>query len=173
MSRRTQPCNFYNKRGGCHRGETCSFAHVSAASSSSGNADVSRGPSLARATHPQAPPGVCNFYWSQGACRHEYSCRFKHITSDSNVANKSPERQSNKPEDTIASFLTDAGLAKLTGSGTDGFFTTLKPLSPNETHNHLKKFLYNDYRFRKTFDIYGFVILLNSANISNAGWVRR
>lgn len=72
----------------------------------------------------------------------------------------------------MAPFLTEAGLAKITGTGTDVYF----PIPPNlttpvETHQHLQRFLRDDFRFKKTFDIYAFLVLLGSASSTNTSWV--
>jgi hypothetical protein len=44
-------------------------------------------------------------------------------------------------------------------------------MSPNEIHNHLKRFLRDDFRFEKTFDIYGFMVPLGSLDTSGPNWV--
>ncbi|KAJ7202968.1 AAA domain-containing protein [Mycena haematopus] len=43
-------------------------------------------------------------------------------------------------------------------------------LSPNEIHNALKRFLRDDFRFEKTFDIYGFLVPLASVDTSGPTW---
>jgi hypothetical protein len=74
--------------------------------------------------------------------------------------------------DTLAPFLTAAGLAKVTGTGTDVFFSdSTGQLSPVEAHNHLKRYLYDDFRFKSTLDVYGFLTLIGSANTMNPSWV--
>jgi hypothetical protein len=76
--------------------------------------------------------------------------------------------------ETIAPFLTEAGLAKMNGTSTDGFFSLpTKSLSPNEAQNHLTKFLRDDFRFSSVFDIYAFLAILNSASSTNKSWVSR
>ncbi|KAG6830463.1 hypothetical protein H0H92_000616 [Tricholoma furcatifolium] len=73
--------------------------------------------------------------------------------------------------DTIAPFLTPKGLEKLNVSGTDVFFASpAKALSPNEAHNALIMYLRDDYRFSKTFHIYGFLTPLSNATTSNTTW---
>jgi hypothetical protein len=69
----------------------------------------------------------------------------------------------------VAPFLTEAGLAKIGGSGTDGFFSPdpSSTLSPTEAHNALKRYLSDNFRFKSTFEIYAFMKPLNSASASN------
>ncbi|KAG6369977.1 hypothetical protein JVT61DRAFT_12613 [Boletus reticuloceps] len=40
-----------------------------------------------------------------------------------------------------------------------------------QSHNALKRFLLDDYRFKETYHVYAFLKPLNSATSSNAGWV--
>ncbi|KAG5638466.1 hypothetical protein H0H81_012531 [Sphagnurus paluster] len=57
--------------------------------------------------------------------------------------------------DAISPFLTEGGLSKLNVSGTDIFFAPpTKALSPNEAQNSLRRYLFDDFRFRKTFDVH-------------------
>ncbi|KAJ7163577.1 hypothetical protein C8R43DRAFT_1171786, partial [Mycena crocata] len=163
------PCRFFNKPGGCRRGNQCSFSH---GESSSRPSQANR-----QAPLPNAPGGVCRFYWSTGKCRHEFECRFKHTRNPSDDASSSPSPgypEASVPlnaANSLAPFLTEAGLAKLSASGSDIFFPPPpKPLSPNETHNHLKRFLGDDFRFEKTFDVYGFLVPLGSINTSSPLW---
>ncbi|KAJ6625897.1 P-loop containing nucleoside triphosphate hydrolase protein [Mycena sp. CBHHK59/15] len=155
------PCRFYNTPGGCRHGQSCKFSH-----SAPGNRDeMSPRTSLAQ----RAPPGICNFYWSSGSCRHEFNCRYHHTRDPSASAPSSSEPAI--AGHSLAPFLTEAGLAKLNGLGTDVFFAPpSKPLSPNETHNHLKRFLHDNFRFQKTFEVYGFLVPLGSLDTSGPSW---
>lgn len=157
------PCRFYNKPGGCRKGNQCPFSHDSSPSSSRPNPSR-QGPL------PNAPKGICNFYWSTGSCRREFGCRFAHTQ---NPSSSSPEPStSSTTANSLAPFLTEAGLAKLNAPGTDVFFPPpSQPRSANEIHNHLKKYLREDFRFEKTYDIYGFLDLLGSIDLSNPRWV--
>ncbi|KAJ7497553.1 hypothetical protein FB451DRAFT_1211927 [Mycena latifolia] len=163
------PCRFHSKPGGCRRGNQCKFSHdgpSSPASSSQPPQPSRQGPL------PKAPPGICNFYWSTGNCRREFECRFKHTRNPSLPSSPSPQPLAALASaNTLAPFLTEAGLARLTAPGTDVFFSPpLKPLSPNETHNHLKKYLHDNFRFDKTYDIYGFLVPLGTLNTSGPQW---
>lgn len=73
----------------------------------------------------------------------------------------------------VAPFLTADGLARVTGSGTDVYFApdSSRDLSPTEAHHALKRYLFDDYRFRMTFDIYAFLKPLSSAHTANTSWV--
>ncbi|KAF8210466.1 P-loop containing nucleoside triphosphate hydrolase protein [Mycena galopus ATCC 62051] len=168
------PCHFYNKAGGCRRGTACGFSHAGSSSGQSGRAaDPSPGPR--RGPPPKAPSGVCNYYWSTGSCRREFDCKFQHTQNPSLSSSPSPSSASTFLPSTapnpLAPFLTESGLAKLNGSSTDIFFAPpTRALSPNGIHNMLKKFLRDDFRFSKTFDIYGFLVPMTSIDASGPNW---
>ena len=183
MSRR--PCVFFNKPGGCRRGEQCKFLHEAsnAQRPSSPTPSGRSSPALSqssspssRAPLPKAPPGVCNFYWATGTCKREFSCRFRHSESSSpggNWIHRPNIPTQSSAIDAIAPFLTEDGLARVTGTATDIFFSadSSNDLSPTEAHNALKRYLHDDYRFRATFDIYAFLKPLSSAHAANPTWV--
>lgn len=176
MSRRTL-CRFHTAPGGCRKGAACTFSHGPIAPSNASPSPSIPDPSRTRETRTgNAPPGICNFYWTSGQCNREFTCRFRHTVNPGDAG--APRRASPvittplSADEAIAPFLTESGLAKLNGSGTDIFFANhSKPMTPNEAHNALKRFLYDDFRFLKTFDIYAFLIPLSNANSSNSTWV--
>lgn len=167
------PCRFFNGRGGCRQGRNCKFSHdtrsgtVSPALSSSSNSNPTR------IREVNAPPGVCKFFWSSGKCRLEFGCRFRHTSStESRLPGQRAMAVPTQPVATLAPFLNEGGLARITGRGTDIFFSNPdKSMTPNEAHNHLRRFLFDQFRFAKTFDVYAFVTPLNSAHTSNNSWV--
>ncbi|KAG6850946.1 hypothetical protein H0H93_005815 [Arthromyces matolae] len=177
-------CRFVNTPGGCRYGTACKFTHsaVSPASSSrpgqSSNTKTA-GPSSPfnrGASHAGTPPGVCSFYWTTANCKREFNCRYRHEPNpnSNNQASNTGLPIANRAHsamESIAPFLTDQGLAKLGATGTDGFFPCPpKAMSPPEAHNALTKYLRDDYRFMKTFDVYGFVNPLSNATTSNKNW---
>lgn len=172
------PCRFFNGRGGCRQGRNCKFSHDSRSgaaspalsSSSNSNAEPSRNRQV---NLKPAPAGVCNFFWSSGKCRFEFGCRYRHITStESGPSGQRAMTVLKEGVATLAPFLNEGGLAKITGRGTDIFFSNPdRSMTPGEAHNHLKKYLFDQFRFSKTFDVYAFVIPLNSAHTSNNSWV--
>ncbi|KAJ7772619.1 hypothetical protein DFH07DRAFT_993348, partial [Mycena maculata] len=157
-------CRFHNRPGGCRSGNQCRFSHT----------DASPPTQTARTALPDAPRGICKFYWSTGSCRREFDCIYRHTqnpASSPQATPSNPEPSGSTTVNPLAPFLTEAGLAKLTSSGSDLFFPPpSKALSPNEIHNHLKRFLRDDFRFEKTFDIYGFLVPLASIDTSNPRW---
>ncbi|GLB37649.1 putative P-loop containing nucleoside triphosphate hydrolase protein [Lyophyllum shimeji] len=185
------PCRFYNSPGGCRNGAACTFSHgplhdarptssASTAGTGPGSSRQAAGASPGFSRRPQTgkphntPPGVCTFYWSSGKCHKEFDCRYRHTLNPALDAPSAPSRtESHRLQSAaaaIAPFLTEAGLVKINAFGTDAFFSTpTKALSPNEAHNALKRYLYDDFRFLKTFDVYGFLAPLSSAN-SNSNW---
>ncbi|KAJ7647110.1 hypothetical protein FB45DRAFT_821739 [Roridomyces roridus] len=149
-------CRFFNKPGGCNRGDQCTFSH----------SEPSASPAP-RAPLPRAPLGTCNFFWSTGSCRHEYKCRYKHVLLSQSPAPE-PTADTANP---LAPFLTAAGLAKLNAPGADVFFPpSPKSLSPAEIHNHLKTYLREGFKFIRTFNAYGFLEILASIDPSNSRW---
>lgn len=173
-------CRFFSTPQGCREGARCNFSH-SPLSSPTGRGRGRGGHASARgrggASSPppspasSAPRGVCNFYWTSGRCTRKFDCRFSHVSSssDSQRATLPPT-----PPGTgqTAPLLTNEGLTRLSGSGTDVFFSQpSNPRTPTDTHNYLKKYLHDNFRFSKTFDVYAFVTLLSNINTSNNGWV--
>ena len=60
----------------------------------------------------------------------------------------------------------------MSGTGTDVFFfPDSNEVSPTVAHNAMKKFLFDDFRFRTTFEIYAFLKPLSSAHTGNNSWV--
>ena len=179
-------CRFFNTPTGCNRGNQCKFAHSPL--NDTARLSQSTPPSDHRAAVPRnstspggngnSPPGVCSFFWENGRCRREFSCRYKHIqkANESTLGPPSTSATTTRSATVlqrVAPFLTEQGLSKMSGSGTDGFFSQdlSSSLSPTEAHNALKHFLYDNYRFQNAFHIYAFLKPLNSATASNAGWV--
>ncbi|KAJ7188061.1 hypothetical protein C8R46DRAFT_1053533 [Mycena filopes] len=159
-------CHFFNTPGGCRRGDQCTFSHQPPSAPS---------PATRQGPLPDAPVGICKFYWSTGNCRREFQCRLRHTLDPSlspSSSSSTPGWRSSPPTpNPLAPFLTEAGLAKLNTYGTDVFFPPpAKPMSPNEIHNHLKKFLRDDFRFFKTFDVYSFLVALASIDTSGPHW---
>lgn len=187
MSRR--PCRFYTTAKGCFKGDNCPQAHIGslATPSPSPNASTSsRQSSQGRRTSQTAPPtyptsgqvprGACTTFWSTGQCNREFSCRSRHISPPSTGNDVRPigESAASSTINHIAPFLTEAGLAKITGSGTDGFYSVNASNgmhSPTDVRNSIQKFLRDNFRFNTTFDIYAFLVLLTSASTTNSSWV--
>lgn len=182
----SRPCRFFNTPTGCNRGNQCTFLH-SRTNQNSDNArplspstpDSSRPPyNIARPNRVgNPPPGVCKYFWERGRCIREFDCRYAH-TQKADNANPPPASTSTSTTrpatvlQRVAPFLTEEGLSKMSGSGTDGFFSqdSSSSLSPSEAHNTLKRFLSDFFRFKSTFEVYAFLKPLNSATASN-NWV--
>lgn len=164
MSRR--PCIFINKPGGCRNGTSCHFSHaINNQRTPSSPSSFSR-----QGIDRSAPPGVCYNYWSSGSCNREFQCKYKH---ESPPRSSSPGPAPQSPAiDKVPLFLTQEGLGKLSSSGTDVYFSNPAiKRSPTETHNSLKDFLYDNYRFTTAPQVYSFLSLLANASSTNAAWV--
>ncbi len=167
-------CHFHNKPGGCRKGTRCPFSHLD---SSVGNDDgphdndTPRGHRGHASSSGGVPSGVCRFFWETGDCRRGFECRYKHEGNPATPPATGPSNSEVAIPAALAPFLSKAGLARLTESGSDVFSTITTPRNPSEVHNQLKRFLFDNYRFRHAPDIHVFLSLLTNATINNATWV--
>ncbi|KAG2106489.1 hypothetical protein BD769DRAFT_1654653 [Suillus cothurnatus] len=191
MSRRPS-CRFYNSPGGCRRGTSCTFEHIpnaqhrggdgrpsSPGASSDGSPSRRNAQGPQRQISPSSPPprGVCRFFWETGRCFREFSCRGAHTLPQGHDGRRSPQPfaiPTQAAQALIAPFLTEKGLSKLVGGGTDGYFPqdATTSLTPSETHSRLRRFFREDFRFKTAPEIYGFLVLLSSANLQNGSWTQ-
>ena len=109
------------------------------------------------------PRGVCNFYWSSGACDRGFDCTFKHEPKPQVAASSS----TTPPADYTPDFFSPEGLALNNGSVIDSQHT----LRPSEAHNHLKLFLVDNFIFRDAINVEGFSRIFASVNSRNKSWV--
>ena len=160
-------CRFQFQPGGCRRGAACTFIHISPGPGTGADHRTRAHLPMHNQTSPPAPQGACRFY-SKGQCKND-DCRFRHIRSQSESTSQ-PSLSTNSGAD--LPFLTDEGLAKVTGTGTDSLSPKpANPLSPGDVQYKLKRFLADNYHFRKTYDVYAFFTLINSAVSTNPSWV--
>jgi hypothetical protein len=172
-------CRYHNTQEGCRRGNGCPFRHDSrTAPRPSGSREAPNAAPQHPSNRPptQRPPrGVCDFYWKTGKCKHEFNCHFRHEITRSSPSSDIQTLGRAVPlssPDQIAPYLTAAGLAKVSGPGTDIFYSIPdKQLDPNESHNYLTRFLAHQFRFTKAFDVYAFLKVLASATSTNSSWV--
>ncbi|KAG2361405.1 hypothetical protein BDR07DRAFT_1472123 [Suillus spraguei] len=189
---RRQSCIYYNSPGGCRRGASCTFEHLPSAQrrggdgrpsspgvSSDGSPSRRGAQSPQHQTSPSGPPprGVCRFFWETGRCFREFGCRGAHTLPQGQDGRRSPQPfpiPTQAAQAFIAPFLTEKGLSKLVGGGTDGYFPqdATTSLTPSETHSRLRRFFREDFRFKTAPEIYGFLILLSSANLQNGSWTQ-
>jgi hypothetical protein len=120
------------------------------------------GPPIDRAAVPR---GICNFYWTSGACNRGFDCTFKHEAKPQAVASESSNATS--PAEDIPDFFSLEGLAKNNGSVLDSQHT----LRPSEAHNHLRPYLFDNFVFRDAINIEGFSRIFASVNSRNRTWV--
>ena len=190
MSRR--PCRFWGKPEGCNKGNRCPFSHGPATPISSPPTSPSR-PRARRGGTPtspaqstsqnhgslqtlqstQCPNSVCRDFWGTGQCKKGLlACSFRHISATSQ---SSPQASTSRASavDAIVPFLSEGGLTKMVGAGTDGFYptNTLGTRSPIKVHNSLGRFMFEHFHFKTTFDIYAFQSLITSASASDPAWV--
>lgn len=183
----SRPCRFFNTPAGCNRGNQCTFAHSPTNQASNrarplspSTPDDSRPPqNTARPSGTGNPPrNVCRYYWEHGRCNREFDCRYAHTQKADNTTSPPASTLTSATRSAavlqrVAPFLTEEGLSKMSGSGSDGFFSQdpSSSLSPTEAHNVLKKYLSDYFRFKNTFEVYAFLKPLNSATVSNTNWV--
>jgi hypothetical protein len=117
-------------------------------------------PPIDRATVPR---GICNFYWSSGACDRAFDCTFKHEAKPQVAASSS----TTPPTDYTPDFFSLEGLALNNGSIIDSQHT----LRPSEAHNHLRPFLVDNFVFRDAINVEGLSRIFASVNSRNRSWV--
>ncbi|KAF8265013.1 hypothetical protein EI94DRAFT_400563 [Lactarius quietus] len=110
------------------------------------------------------PRGICNFYWSTGACDRLFDCTYKHEVKPQTLV--TPSASATDGEDQPPDFFSREGLAINNGSVVDAQHT----LRPNEAHNHLKRYLANNFVFRDANNVEGFSRIFASVNSRNAAW---
>lgn len=186
-------CRYYNTPSGCRNGSACRFVHSRPPDNPFATPSRTLTPTSPswrqRDGGARAPPGVCTSFWNTGSCRFEFRCRYEHRrapeagTADSDAARsswrtglafRSAATTPPPAADAVAPpFLTESGLAKLVGAGTDVFFGAddASAATPSQVQAALRRFLHDDYRFATTFNIYAFVAALSSAQSTNASWV--
>jgi hypothetical protein len=145
----------YRGRGGGYRGTP-------------GRGDRGRGRGLGRGNAPPfdratIPRGICQFYWSTGACDRGFDCTFKHEAKLQVAASSS----ATPPADYTPDFFSLEGLAMNNGSVVDSQHT----LRPSEAHNHLRPYLFDNFVFRDTTNIEGFSRIFASVSSRNRSWV--
>lgn len=181
-------CTFYKSPKGCNKGDQCNFQHTDDGGIRGGGSSrrSRRGASVVRSSgspsspspiqnqgrpqYPKAPFGMCDYYWSSGQCNQGFGCRYKH---ERNPATVVAPAETLSAIDTIAPYLTESGLAKVSGQGTDIYYghDSESNRSPTQVQKALTRFLRDDYRFPHSPDKYAFLLCLTSANSNNKAWV--
>ncbi|KAF8588736.1 hypothetical protein K439DRAFT_1651802 [Ramaria rubella] len=142
---RSVSCHFHLRPGGCRKGDTCEFLHAGPSGGLPRGAH-SPGQRAPPATSP-TPQGVCNEYWTTGRCRRSFGCKYNH---------RQPNNETTKPS------LRTRHTPSLNEEN------IVSPnLNPTQVHNHLTKFLRDNYRFTMPNDIYAFIRLLGHATNEN------
>lgn len=149
MSQR-KVCDFFNTPAGCRRGANCKWRHEGASPSSSG-------PSSPRP--PNAPNGVCRFFWNNGNCRFT-DCRFRHI------------RQGDSVSSTPGSTPPATRLQSPPVSTTPQIPAITAPLKAGSARYQLYNvFLKPNYKLAHPATVNRFVNILASCSLANE-WVR-
>ncbi|TFK23669.1 P-loop containing nucleoside triphosphate hydrolase protein [Coprinopsis marcescibilis] len=170
MSQRKQPCRYFRTNRGCDKGGSCHFSHTQGSNGTSNSQRPSQSSNRGRSDKPpalpQPPHGVCRLFWSTGNCERAFDCRFKHIQKDHTAT-----RVAQQTGTTTMPFLELGGYSKVATAGSDAFQSLpSRTMDPNEAHNALKRFLGDTYRFKTSFDVYAFLVPLNSANSTSNVW---
>jgi hypothetical protein len=106
---------------------------------------------------------ICADFWHNGACDRSFDCRFMHKVKPTMSLVSATETEDQSPD-----FFSREGLAMHNGSKVDSQHT----LRPNEAHNHLKRYLADNFVFRDANNVEGFSRIFASVNSRNKGWVR-
>ncbi|TDL21593.1 hypothetical protein BD410DRAFT_297523 [Rickenella mellea] len=165
------PCKFFDQPNRCRFGDRCKFAHNSPGTHTENAAPSSPPQSPRNRGASSVPGGVCRFYWTSGNCRKEFDCTYRHIKQEDKQPRAVQPSQRTLAVESIAAYLTPAGLTKLSGTATDIFAQSNgRELSPNETHGHMTRFLRDEFRFNTSSQKYQFVSLLVNASSVNKAW---
>ena len=108
------------------------------------------------------PGGICPYCWSNGACDHPYDCRFMHKVKPTVSSVSATETENQSPD-----FFSQEGSAMYNGSK-----VLQHTLRPNETQNHLERYLANNFVFRDANNVEAFSRIFASVNSRNRAWVR-
>ena len=155
----------YHRRGNSGSGGSYQRGRGFSASGDRGRGR-GRGGSRGRGAAPiidraSIPRGICQFYWSTGACNRNFDCTYRH---EARV-----EASSSATQDYTPDFFSLEGLAVNNGSVLD----TQHTLSPSQAHNHLRPYVFDNFVFRDAFHVEGFSRILASVNSRNRAWVRQ
>ena len=119
----------------------------------------------------RAPRGICDYYWSVGACRRGFDCSFRHEQRPGGGSLASAENDEPQEE---PDFFTMEGLTiASSGSGP----RTEHNMRSSEVHNHLKEFLNlhsgpTATGLQTALKAQSFVRIFGSVNKLNGHWVR-
>ena len=179
MTHYKQICQHFSSRGSCRFGDRCRYAHDSPSGTRSTDRESwARGQTAMGSLEAPIPFGVCQNFWKHGHCRYGCKCRYDHVRpqerlNPEDVRSLLPGVSGPLDMDAIAPFLTEAGLAKISGSSADIFSSSVgQKLDFHATNYHLKRYLHDDFRFQNAAQIHTFVSLLSNASSENKNWVR-
>ncbi|KAF8748916.1 P-loop containing nucleoside triphosphate hydrolase protein [Rhizoctonia solani] len=113
---------------------------------------------------PQSPRAVCRDF-QRGNCPRGENCRFLHTPVQDGPS--TPTQQtfrdaSSRPEDSTAS--------NFPGLSNDSFSVAGTNHSPGQTHNLLRQYVDDSFRFSTVAQVYRFVSLLCNASTRNSSW---
>jgi hypothetical protein len=114
----------------------------------------------------RAPRDICNTYWSTGSCKNGFECRFRHDLNLNSHTSQSVSSTS-ATDSHVPDFFSAEGLAFNNNSLRNEHHN----LKPSEAHNHLRPFLTDEFPFRSSAQVDGFVRIFASVNERNKSWV--
>ncbi|PQE24822.1 chromo domain-containing protein [Rutstroemia sp. NJR-2017a BVV2] len=77
---RKLPCAFYNKPGGCNKGDSCNFLHEDAGNTATnGGLDLQNAHTLPMSSSVVEKTRICYWWFSHGNCTKGDKCKFAHI----------------------------------------------------------------------------------------------
>lgn len=159
-----RPCSFFPTPRGCRNGDTCPFSH-DVGSNSSRPFSPPTSPNRNR-DHQRSGSLTCRFWLSNGRCNRGDQCTYRH-QRDAEVSEPGSSRTQLAPP-----LLGTDGVSNIDLTNHDIFRSLSdKPLSTSEIKAVLRGFLFDDFRFAKTFNIYAFWVPFQSAHRLNKHWV--
>lgn len=131
-----------------------------------GNGLPNRGRGRGSGFVPGLPRNTCSTYWTTGACKFGFDCRFDHTLAPTALSSGENVEDVIEPD-----FFSIQALAENNGA----VKSSEHSLKPGQVHNHLKSIL---SRGRLPFaasymNMEGFVRIFASVHSGNSSWVRR
>ncbi|CAE6473590.1 unnamed protein product [Rhizoctonia solani] len=114
---------------------------------------------------PQTPRETCRDF-QRGNCPRGETCRFSHTAAQGSPSTPAPKQAfrdaSSQPQDSAAS--------NFPGLSNDSFSVAGTNSTPGQTHQSLKQYVEDSFRFSTVSQVYRFISLLCNASSRNSSW---
>ncbi|KIY70900.1 hypothetical protein CYLTODRAFT_391263 [Cylindrobasidium torrendii FP15055 ss-10] len=155
------PCRAFVNGETCKFGSRCRFSHGTSSSPPPAESPSSPSTPSPESSTPPRPNGVCNAYWTTGACRFSYNCKYRHEHFQDADADAGSSTSDGEEHD----FFSPEGMAQNTGS----LRSSYQDMKPTEVHSTLKT-LARMPEFRSALGAESFARLFGSVSARNRFW---